>query len=138
LNEASVPSLIHNRAARIAAYCTVSAFVLSASAFAYDRSRNDRVADGVRVAGVEVGGLERADASAKLRRDLESRLERPVRVVIAGRRFRLTPERAALVVDLGAMVQDAIDRGRSGGLPARIWRDVTGGRVNAELPADVS
>jgi hypothetical protein len=134
-----VSGLLNKRSVRVAAYCTVSVFVLlTASAFAYDSARNDRVADGVRVAGVDVGGLGRADAETKLRRDLERRLARPVRVAIAGRRFRLTPERAALVVDVGAMAQDAIDRGRSGGLPARIWRDVSGGHVDADLPTDVS
>ena len=131
--------LIDKRSARIAAYCTASVLVvLTASAFAYDSSRNDHVADGVRVAGVDVGGLGRADAEAKLRHDLVRRLERPVRVVIAGHRFRLTPEQAGLVVDVGAMAQDAIDRGRSGGLPVRVWRDISGGHVDAELPADVS
>jgi lipoprotein-anchoring transpeptidase ErfK/SrfK len=134
-----VLSVIQNRSVRILAYCTAAALVLlTASAFAYDSSRDDRVADGVSVAGVDVGGLERAEAGAKLRRELASRLERPVRVRIAGRRFKLTPERAGLVVDVGAMVQQAIDRGRSGVLPARIWREITGGDVDAELAADVT
>jgi lipoprotein-anchoring transpeptidase ErfK/SrfK len=127
------------RSVRFAVYAAASLLVLlSASAFAYDSARNDRVANGVRVAGVDIGGLDRSAAEAKLRRELQRRLERPVRVLVAGRRFKLTPARAALVVDVGAMAQDAIDRGRSGGLPARIWRDVTGGDVDAELPADVS
>jgi hypothetical protein len=131
--------VIDKRTTRVAGYCTVSVLVLlGASAFAYDSSRNDRVADGVHVAGVDVGGLERGAAEAKLRHDLERRLERPVRVLIAGRRFRLTPERAGLVVDVGAMTQEAIDRGRSGGLPVRVWRGITGGNVDDDLPADVS
>jgi hypothetical protein len=137
--EESLFGVIDKRTARVAAYCTVSVLVLlTASAFAYDSSRNDVVADGVRVAGVDIGGLERAEAAAKLRRNLQRRLERPVRVVIAGRRFRLTPERAGLIVDVDAMVQDAIDRGRSGALPVRVWRGITGADVDAEMPADVS
>jgi L,D-transpeptidase catalytic domain/Putative peptidoglycan binding domain len=135
-----VLGLVHNKPTpRIAAYCAVSALVLlTASAFAYDTSRNDRVADGISVAGVDVGGLGRADAESKLRTQLVRRLERPVRVLVAGHRFRLTQERAGLVVDVGAMVQDAIDRGRSSALPVRVWREVTRGRVDADLPADVS
>jgi lipoprotein-anchoring transpeptidase ErfK/SrfK len=134
-----VLGVFENRSVRFASYAIASLLVLlSASAFAYDSARNDRVADGVRVAGIDIGGLDRSAAKAKLRRELQSRLERPIRVLAAGRRFKLTPERAGLVVDVGAMAQDAIDRGRSGGLPARIWRDITGSDVDAELPADVS
>jgi lipoprotein-anchoring transpeptidase ErfK/SrfK len=134
-----VLGVFENRSVRFAAYAVGSLLVLlTASAFAYDSARNDRVADGVRVAGVDIGGLDRSAAEAKLRRELQTKLERPVRVRVAGRRFKLTPERAGLVVGVGAMAQDAIDRGRSGGMPARIWRDVTGSGVDAELPADVS
>jgi lipoprotein-anchoring transpeptidase ErfK/SrfK len=96
------------------------------------------LADGVRVAGVDVGGLRESAARARLQKKLTSRLDRPVRVVAAGRRFRLTPTTASLAVDVDAMVDEALDRSHSGGLPGRMWRDLTGSSVDADLPARVT
>ena len=65
--------------------------VLAVAAYGYDTSRDDLIAEGVTVAGVDVGGM-RADAAAerKLRALLGPALERPVRVAVAGQRFKLT------------------------------------------------
>ncbi len=126
---------------RLTLFASVSAALvvgLTAAAYAYDSSRDDLIADGVKVAGVDVGGLHRAAAKRKLEADLSGRLDRPVRIAVAGRRFRLTPARAGLGVDLDGMVNEAIDRSRSGGLPGRLWRGLTGSSVNAELQARVS
>ena len=111
---------------------------LSVGAYAYDNSRDDQIADGVQVAGVDVGGLDTDAAKRKLQAELTRRLDRPVRVKAAGRLFRLTPETASLAVDVDGMVDEALDRSRSGGLPGRVWRGITGGGVNAELDARVS
>ena len=111
---------------------------LSVGAYAYDNSRDDQIADGVQVAGVDVGGLDTDAAKRKLQAELPRRLDRPVRVKAAGRLFRLTPETASLAVDVDGMVDEALDRSRSGGLPGRVWRGITGGGVNAELDARVS
>jgi lipoprotein-anchoring transpeptidase ErfK/SrfK len=111
---------------------------VSVAAYAYDSSRDDLIADGVQVAGVNVGGLHAGAAKRKLQADLTRRLDRPVRVKAAGRRFRLTPEAAGLAVDVDGMVDEAIDRSRSGGLPGRLWRGITGSGVDAELAARVS
>jgi lipoprotein-anchoring transpeptidase ErfK/SrfK len=111
---------------------------LAVAAQAYDSSRDDLIAEGVRVAGIDVGGLREDAARERLRAKLQRRLERPVRVAVAGRRFRLTAERAGLVVDVDAMADAAIERSRSGGLPGRVWRGLTGRRVEADLAAQVS
>jgi lipoprotein-anchoring transpeptidase ErfK/SrfK len=113
----------------------VATAVLAAGAWAYDSSRDDLIAEGVRVGGVDVGGLRADAARERLRARLQAKLERPVRVAVAGRRFRLTAERSGLVVDLDGMVDAAVGRSRSGGLPARLWRGLAGSSVEAELPA---
>jgi lipoprotein-anchoring transpeptidase ErfK/SrfK len=112
--------------------------VLAVGAYAYDNTRDDLIADGVRIAGVDVGGLRERAARVRLEKQLVGRLDRPVRVVAAGRRFRLTPATASLAVDVDAMVDEALDRSHSGGLPGRVWRDVTGSSVDADLPARVT
>jgi hypothetical protein len=112
--------------------------VLTAGAYAYDSSRDDLVMQGVRVAGVDVGGLHAGRARQVIQGRLAARLERPAVLVVAGRRFRLTPERANIRADLDGMVSEAVDRSRSGALPARVWRGLTGKRVDSDLPALVT
>jgi lipoprotein-anchoring transpeptidase ErfK/SrfK len=111
---------------------------LTVAAYAYDSSRDDLVAHGVKVAGVDIGGLHKAAAKRKLEAELTRRLDRSVRVRAAGQSYRLTPGAAALAVGVDGMVNEAIDRSRSGGLPGRLWRGLTGGDVNADLRAHVS
>jgi lipoprotein-anchoring transpeptidase ErfK/SrfK len=110
---------------------------LTVGAYAYDSSREDLIADGVKVAGLDIGGLDSSEARRKLSAELTGRLDRSVRVKAAGRRFRLTPEAANLAVDVDGMVDEAIERSRSGGLPGRLWRSVTGSNVDADLEARV-
>jgi lipoprotein-anchoring transpeptidase ErfK/SrfK len=111
---------------------------LAVAAYAYDSSRDDLIADGVSVAGVDLGGLRESAARERLRGVLVRKLERPVRVAAAGRHFRLTAAGASLAVDVDGTVNEAIDRGRSGGLPGRLWRGLTGSGVNAEVAPRLS
>jgi lipoprotein-anchoring transpeptidase ErfK/SrfK len=81
----------------------------------------------------------RADAANdKLLRVLGPGLERPVRVKVAGRTLRLTAARAHLAADVNGMVDEAVDASREGGLPTRVWRGLTGGKVDRSLEARVS
>jgi lipoprotein-anchoring transpeptidase ErfK/SrfK len=126
------------RRGALAIYVTAAFLaVLAASALAYDTTRNDMIADGVTVAGVDVGGLSRSGAEKRLRRQLSARLERPVSVWVAGRRFRLSADRASMVADVERMADDAVDESRDGGLPGRVWRDITSGTLHKDLPARV-
>jgi lipoprotein-anchoring transpeptidase ErfK/SrfK len=130
--------MLRDRRIRIALYVTLAALiVLTASAWAYDNSREDRIAKGVKVGGVDIGGLQRTAAERRLSEQLAGQIERPVRVKVAGKRLRLTAKRARLGVDVQDMVQAAIDRGRSGGLVTRVWRGLTGGEVATDLEPQV-
>jgi lipoprotein-anchoring transpeptidase ErfK/SrfK len=131
--------VLGNRRTRLAVYATLGALALIAvAAYLYDSSRDDLIAEGVRVEGVDLGGLRRDAAEQRLTDRLASRLERPVRVKVAGRRFRLTAERSGLAVQVDEMVDAAIERSRSGGLHGRVWRGLTGGSIEADLPAEVT
>jgi lipoprotein-anchoring transpeptidase ErfK/SrfK len=111
--------------------------VLAGGAYAYDSSRDERIAEGVTVAGVAVGGMSAKAAESKLADELAPQLERSVRVRVAGRRFRLTPERASLAVDSKAMADAAVERTRSAWIGGRVWRSLTSGRIDEDLPAAV-
>jgi lipoprotein-anchoring transpeptidase ErfK/SrfK len=129
---------VFKRAGKPLAIAAIAAIVLAGGAFAYDSSRDDLISKGVTVGGVPLGGLRADAAREKLDRLLVAKLERPVRVAVAGRRFRLTQARARLTVDVDGMVAAAVDRSREGGIPSRVWRGLTGKRVAEDLPAEVS
>jgi lipoprotein-anchoring transpeptidase ErfK/SrfK len=126
------------RWARIAIGATGAALILfGGAAYAYDSTRDDLITEGVTVAGVDLGGLHEGAARAKLQANLDRRLERPVRVAVAGRRVRLPAKRAELAPDVDAMVRAAVERSRKGGLPGRLWRDLTNRHVEDDLTAEV-
>jgi L,D-transpeptidase-like protein/putative peptidoglycan binding protein len=106
----------------------------SASAYFWDRANADRVAEGVRVAGVDVGGLSAQDAGRKLETVLSRRLARPVRLVYGDERFVVSPRRAELRLDVARMVAAAIDASRRGGLVHRVVRDLRGRDLDAAIP----
>src|SRR5215203_796882 len=81
----------------------------------------EKLAEGTRIAGVDVGGLSPRDARALLEGRTE-RLERvPVEFTAGGRRWRLTPHRLGVAVDWGAAVRAAAHEGRGIG-PVRGYR----------------
>jgi lipoprotein-anchoring transpeptidase ErfK/SrfK len=107
-------------------------------AYAVDRSRRGTIADGVAVGGVDLGGLDASAARARLAAELKGPLQEPVVVTYERRRFALAPRRAGVAVDLDAMVSQALARSRDGTIFTRVGREVTGGRVEADIAPDVS
>ncbi|MFN2617162.1 MAG: L,D-transpeptidase family protein [Thermoleophilaceae bacterium] len=117
----------------------VAALIAGAiGAYAYDSSRDDLIAKGVTVAGVDVGGLKAPAARRVVRRQVAARLERPLAVAYGKRRFRLSVRRAALRADVEGMVDDALRESRSGNIIGRVARDLTGGEEDAQVPARLS
>jgi vancomycin resistance protein YoaR len=71
----------------------------------------DAILPGVTVAGVEVGGLGREDASARIAATLHANLSRPVIVRVGEREFRTTPAELYRL-DVAATEEAAFDAGR--------------------------
>lgn len=117
----------------------VVAFLLVAGigAWAYDHGRRDTIAEGVRVGGVDVGGMSADEARAALRERLLQRLRRPVVATYEGRRVVLSARRAGVAVNVEQAVDDAIARSREGFFVSRVAREVTGGSVSAEVQPGV-
>ncbi len=93
----------------------------------------DRIAAGVRIDGVNVGGLTAGEARAKLERRANVLAEVPVIFTAGGRKWRLRPVSLGVQADWGAAVKLAVDQG-SGVGPIRGFRRI-GVRV---FGADVS
>jgi lipoprotein-anchoring transpeptidase ErfK/SrfK len=112
--------------------------VLVFGMYAYDHSRHDRLAAGIRIDGVPVGGLSAAAAAARLRSSVAVSLERPVLVRDGAHTWELSPRDARVSADVPASVSSALRASREGSIFARTWRGLTGGKVDRDLPLRVS
>jgi len=121
----------------VAALTLTALLVGAGSLYAYDRDVRTRIADGVTVNGIDVGGLTEQEARAKLRRSLLEPLSRPVSVRYKGRRFTLTSEQANVAVDVDGSVDRALAASNEGNLFTRTWREVRGQRLNASVDAKI-
>jgi lipoprotein-anchoring transpeptidase ErfK/SrfK len=96
------------------------AVVVAAVVLISGAATDDRVADGVRVAGVDVGGLKQDAARARVRRALDAVVRRPVKVTYAAKRFVLRPDRAGVHVDAAKTVDAALDADDGGNVAPRV------------------
>ena len=108
------------------------------AAFAYDSSRDDLIAKGVTIAGVDVGGMTTAEARQVITRQLKEPLEQPIRVRRGQARFTLSAQDAGVKADVGGMVDEALGASRDGSIFSRVARDLTGGEENAQVPPRVT
>jgi len=112
--------------------------VLALGMYAYDHGRRDQIAKGVRIDGIDVGGLSTAAAKAKIERRVTASMERPVVVSLQGRTWRIAPRQAGLTVDVGATVAEALDASKAGSIFSRTWRGIVGGSVNRDVALRLS
>ncbi len=109
----------------------------SVGVYAYDTS-NDEIADGITAAGIDIGGLKEGEAREKLRGEVASNLERPLKVRYKGRSFTLKPERAKIRTNVDAMVDEAVERSQEGNVISRSLRKLTGGEIHEDIPVKVT
>jgi lipoprotein-anchoring transpeptidase ErfK/SrfK len=110
----------------------------AAALYLYDHGRRDTIANGVKIAGINVGGMSTKSASQKVRSALRARLQQPIVVAYGKRRFTLHPATAKVGYDVQATVDEAIARSREGNIIGRSWRSLTGGSVHANLAPKVT
>jgi lipoprotein-anchoring transpeptidase ErfK/SrfK len=101
--------------------------------FAWDASRADIIGNGVRIGPVDVSGLSRGEASARVQERLIKPLTAPLVISASNQTFPLSAREAHIATDLDAMLDQAIERGRSGGVLARTWRAISGQEVGATI-----
>lgn len=117
----------------------VSALVFGAvGVYAYDASRDDLIANGVTIAGFDVGGMRAGEARELLERRLADPVSRPITVEVEERRFTLSAQRARIEIDVEGMVQDALERSRDGSVISRTLRGLTGGSMDESVEAEVA
>jgi lipoprotein-anchoring transpeptidase ErfK/SrfK len=104
---------------------------------AYDHSRRDRIAPGVRIGSVDVGGMQAGAAQAKVARALAAPLHRTITVVAGQRRFHLPAAQVKPRVDVAALVRRAVAASHSGSILTRTVRSLQDSPVHASVPVTV-
>lgn len=112
--------------------------VLVLGMYVYDHGQRDQIAKGVRIDGIDVGGLSASAASARLQRSVAVSMEHSVVVSSHGKTWRITPRDAGVVVNVAGTVAEAVNASRAGSIFSRTWRGLFGGNVNKEVPLRVS
>lgn len=85
----------------------------------------DKVPLNTSVNGVEIGGLQPAEAEQRLREGLARSARTEIGVQVGAQRFTVDPEQAGMSLDAGATVAEA--GGRRGLSPVRLWQYWFGG-----------
>lgn len=112
--------------------------VLAAAMYVYDHTRRDLIANGVRIDGVNVGGMREAAARTKVERELSVRLNEPVTVRSGSAKWTLNGRQADVKVDVPNMLAQAVSVSREGSILTRTVRGVFGGSVNRDVALVVS
>jgi lipoprotein-anchoring transpeptidase ErfK/SrfK len=112
--------------------------VLALGMYFYDHARRDRIANGVRIDGIDVGGLSASAATNKLQHSVAVSMERSVTVALHGKTWQMTPRRAGVAVDVAGTVSEAVNASRTGSIFSRTWRGLFGGSVSKDVRLQVS
>jgi vancomycin resistance protein YoaR len=107
---------------RLAALAVVVAAVGALLGFLFAGAA-DKIAKGVQIQGVDVGGLTAAQARAKLEHRAAALAQVPVTFTAAGHEWRLRPVSLGVEVDWNAAVQQALNQGDGLG-PLRGFRRI--------------
>jgi lipoprotein-anchoring transpeptidase ErfK/SrfK len=111
---------------------------LAVAAYAIDRANSDKIADGVQIGGIDVGGMSADQARNRVHARLVKPLDKPVTVTYNGTKYVLSPDKLQVRADIDGMVDAALRASRSGGFPTRVWRYTTGGSVDREIAPHIT
>jgi lipoprotein-anchoring transpeptidase ErfK/SrfK len=131
-------SPVHGRGASawliVVALVLALLLLLAGGMYLYDHAHRDTIANGVKIDGVNVGGLSESAALRKIQRDVNGPLSQPVTIRFGGRSWTLEPRATGLTVDTRNMVQQALQASREGSIVTRTFRGLFGGSVNKNIP----
>lgn len=111
---------------------------LAVAAYAIDRANSDKIAEGVQIGGVDVGGMSADKARTRVHARLVKPLDKPVTVTYDGTKYVLNPDKLQIRADIDGMIDAALRASQSGGFPTRVWRYTTGGSVDREIAPHIT
>lgn len=109
-----------------------------AGAYAYDSSQKDKIADGVTIGGVDVGGMNEREAAAAVRRKLLAPLRHSLAVAFDGRTWKLPGRKLKVHAEIDGAVAEALAASQEGGFPGRLVRYVSGGEVDEQIAPGIA
>ncbi len=108
------------------------------AAYAYDGSQKDQIAEGVTISGVDVSGMNRQEATDAVTAKVLSPQRKPVTVTFEKQTYTLPAKKLGIRADVERSVNRAFAESRSGSLPERVLRQITGDPVDAKIPVEVT
>jgi lipoprotein-anchoring transpeptidase ErfK/SrfK len=111
--------------------------VAAGGAYVYDSSQKDKIADGVTIAGVDVGGMEADEAKAEVRRELLAPLRHTLEVSLGKETWTLPGEKLKIRANIDEAVDEAVAESQEGGLPTRLVRYVSGSELDKPVTAEL-
>jgi lipoprotein-anchoring transpeptidase ErfK/SrfK len=103
------------------------------AAVLYDGARADRLAPGIRIGGIDVGGMDRAAAAARLHRLAVTPQRRSLRVHAPAKTFVVTAAELRVTADVDDALDRALDETRRGWIGARVARSLSGEKLRRSL-----
>jgi lipoprotein-anchoring transpeptidase ErfK/SrfK len=104
----------------------------SAAATARVKSSSDRMLKGMRIDGVDVGGMTRGQALSAIQQHLTLKLNSQVTVEVKHRSFTVTRARLGPVAEVSQTVDQALEGPNLSGI-AKLWYRVTGQSVDRSV-----
>ena len=123
----------------IAVVTLVAVLVLGTVAvWLYDHAQRDKLAPGVKIGNIDVGGMPKNAARDKVRHGLTLAAGQPLVVQWGRQRFVLDPRDAKVGYAVQAAVDKAVSRSREGSIFSRAWRDLVGGELHINLQPKIA
>lgn len=103
------------------------------AAYYHDQKQQSVLPSHSRVGGIDVGGLDRADAIARVQRSLDERLDRPATLLVGDHAYTTTLRQLGVRADVESAVDTAFTANRHGSWISRTWHRVFGGTARPKV-----
>jgi len=114
--------------------CVTLVALFVGGAALYDHGRADRLAPGIRIGGVDVGGLDTQAAKRLVHARAVAPKQRTLRVHTRAKTFVLTPQQLRVRADIDEALEHALADSRRGWFGGRALRDLRGDKVRESIP----
>lgn len=122
----------------VAGFLVLAAGGAAYSAFRYERSRADRILPGVTIAGVDVGGMTKAEAVDAVRGSAALTLQAELRIRARGRSWKVSLEELGQRSNATGSVNRALALGESMSAFSRFWHRFNDESIGQEVELSYS
>ncbi len=103
----------------------------------WDRSYDGKIADGVTIGGVDVGGLTADEARAQLKTSLVRPLDKDVVVRYGDQKYKLQSSQLDVRADVAGMVEEAVAASHDQNIFSRTWRRISGDGLDLAIQPQI-